>query len=94
VKQTVAGAAGFVLMWSSGFVGARLGTAHAAADTLLAWCYLVVAVLVGVVLAVRRPRLSRGEVGRQAVVGLLCQALYLTGVVTGVGMGCRRESRR
>jgi drug/metabolite transporter (DMT)-like permease len=87
VKQTVAGAAGLVVMWSSGFVGARLGTAHAAADTLLAWRYLVVAVLVGTLLAVRRPRLSRGEVGRQTVLGLLCQALYLAGVVTGVGMG-------
>jgi drug/metabolite transporter (DMT)-like permease len=87
VKHTVAGAAGLVVMWSSGFVGARLGTAHAAADTLLAWRYLVVAALIGVLLAVRRPRLSRGEVGRQAVLGLLCQALYLAGVVTGVGMG-------
>jgi drug/metabolite transporter (DMT)-like permease len=87
MRQTAAGAAGLVVMWSSGFVGARLGTAHAAADTLLAWRYLVVAVLVGVLLAVRRPRLSRFEVSRQAVLGLLCQCLYLGGVVTGVGMG-------
>jgi drug/metabolite transporter (DMT)-like permease len=87
MRHTVAGAAGLVVMWSSGFVGARLGTEHAAADTLLAWRYLVVAVLVGVVLAVRRPRLAAVEVRRQAVLGLLCQALYLAGVVTGVGMG-------
>ncbi len=87
MKQTAAGAAGLVVMWSSGFVGARLGTAHAAADTLLAWRYLVVVVLIGAVLAVRRPRLSRFEVSRQAVLGLLCQCLYLTGVVAGVGVG-------
>lgn len=87
MRQTAAGAAGLVVMWSSGFVGARLGTAHAAADTLLAWRYLVVAVLVGGALLVRRPRLTRFEVSRQAVLGLLCQAVYLGGVVTGVGMG-------
>jgi drug/metabolite transporter (DMT)-like permease len=87
MRQTVAGAVGLVVMWSSGFVGARLGTAHAAADTLLAWRYLVVAVVVGVLVAVRRPRPTGFEVRRQALLGLLCQALYLAGVVTGVGMG-------
>jgi drug/metabolite transporter (DMT)-like permease len=85
--HTIAASAGLVVMWSSGFVGARLGTAYAAADTLLTWRYLAVAVIVGVVLAVRRPRLARFEVRRQAVLGLLCQALYLAGVVTGVGLG-------
>ncbi len=84
---TAAGAAGLVVMWSSGFVGARLGTEHAAADTLLAWRYLVVAVLVGAVLVVRRPRFGPGDLSRQAVLGLLCQVGYLTGVVGGVGMG-------
>lgn len=84
---TLASAVGLVVMWSSGFVGARLGTAHAAADTLLAWRYLVVAAIVLVVLAVRRPRLTRTELTRQTVLGLLCQALYLAGVVTGVGLG-------
>ncbi len=87
MRHTVAGAVGLVVMWSSGFVGARLGTEDAAADTLLAWRYLVVAVVVGVVLAVRRPRVPAFELRGQAVLGLLCQALYLAGVVTGVGMG-------
>ncbi|QUX21025.1 MULTISPECIES: DMT family transporter [Nocardiopsis] len=36
-------AAGLVVMWSSGFVGAELGTRHAPAETLLAWRFLVVA---------------------------------------------------
>ena len=74
-------------MWSSGFIGARLGTAYAPADTLLAWRYVVVALIVGVVAGVRRPRLSRGEFGRQTLLGLLCQVLYLGGVVNGVGLG-------
>lgn len=85
--KTAAVAIGLVVMWSSGFVGARLGTAHAAADTLLAWRYVVAATVLGIVLAVRRPRIGRVELSRQVVLGLLCQCLYLAGVVTGVGMG-------
>jgi drug/metabolite transporter (DMT)-like permease len=84
---TAVGASALVVMWSSGFVGARLGTQEAAADTLLAWRYVVVAVLVGVLVAVRRPRFGRGELTRQVVFGLLCQVGYLTGVVAGVGLG-------
>lgn len=87
MRNTVLAAAGLVVMWSSGFVGARLGTAYAAADTLLAWRYTGVAVLLVVLVAVRRPRLTAFEVRRQALLGLLCQALYLGGVVTGVGLG-------
>ena len=32
-------------MWSSGFIGAELGTRFAPADTLLGWRYVVAAVL-------------------------------------------------
>lgn len=87
MRHTAIAASGLVVMWSSGFLGARLGTAHAAADTLLAWRYVVVAVLLGLVAVVRRPRLTAFEARRQALLGLLCQALYLAGVVTGVGLG-------
>lgn len=87
MRRTAVAATGLVVMWSSGFVGARLGTAHAAADTLLAWRYVVVAVLLGLVMTVRRPRAAAFEVRRQALLGFLCQALYLAGVVTGVGLG-------
>jgi drug/metabolite transporter (DMT)-like permease len=87
MKHTAVVATGLVVMWSSGFVGARLGTAHAAADTLLAWRYLAAAALLGAVALVRGPRLRRVELRRQVVLGLLCQCLYLAGVVTGVGLG-------
>ncbi|HEV7649112.1 MAG TPA: DMT family transporter [Actinophytocola sp.] len=80
-------AIGLVVMWSSGFVGARLGTAEAPAGTLLAWRYLVAAAILLAVLMVRRPRWRRAELPRQALLGLLCQSLYLAGVVTGVGLG-------
>lgn len=39
----VAIAAGLVVMWSSGFVGAELGTRYAPAETLLAWRFLAIA---------------------------------------------------
>lgn len=80
-------AVGLVVMWSSGFVGARLGIAEAPADTLLAWRYVVAAAILVAVMAVRRPRWRRAELPRQALLGLLCQSLYLAGVVTGVGLG-------
>ncbi len=80
-------AGGLVVMWSSGFVGARLGTAEAPADTLLAWRYVAAAALLVAVMAVRRPRWRRAELPRHALLGLLCQSLYLAGVVTGVGLG-------
>jgi drug/metabolite transporter (DMT)-like permease len=38
-------------------------------------------------MAVRRPRWRRAELPRHALLGLLCQSLYLAGVVTGVGLG-------
>jgi drug/metabolite transporter (DMT)-like permease len=74
-------------MWSSGFVGARLGTAEAPADTLLAWRYVGAAAILVAIMAVRRPRWRRAELPRHALLGLLCQSLYLAGVVTGVGLG-------
>lgn len=85
-----AAAAGLVVFWSSGFIGARLGTEHAPADTLLAWRYLIAAMILVPVLAPRLARLARAQpaaIRQHAVVGLLSQALYLGGVVTGIGLG-------
>lgn len=83
----VGAAAALVVFWSSGFVGARLGTQYAPADTLLAWRYLVAAALLLPVVAPSLLRLARRDLGRHAVVGLLSQTLYLGGVVTGIGLG-------
>ncbi|WP_245807215.1 hypothetical protein [Krasilnikoviella flava] len=49
----------FVLPWSSGFLGAKLGTGQAAVPTLLLWRYLVAAVLLGAILGVARPARRR-----------------------------------
>jgi drug/metabolite transporter (DMT)-like permease len=76
-----------VVMWSSGFIGAELGTQVAAADTLLGWRYVVAAVLVVGWAATRGIRPDRRTWPRLALVGGLNQCLYLGGVVTGVGLG-------
>lgn len=80
-------AVALLVLWSSGFVGARLGTAVATATTLLAWRFLCAAAVLGMVAAVRRPRIPRGGIWRQAVLGLLIQVAYLEGVVTGIELG-------
>jgi drug/metabolite transporter (DMT)-like permease len=89
---------GLVVFWSSGFVGADLGTRTTSAVTLLAWRYVVALAVVAAVAAVaahhRRsraaPRASAPgwtHLGHVAVVGILCQAGFLLGVVGGVALG-------
>lgn len=78
---------GLVIMWSSGFIGAGLGTRHAPADVLLTWRYVAAAVLLGCVMLALRQFPHRGGLVRHGVVGLLCQGMYLGGVVTGIGLG-------
>jgi drug/metabolite transporter (DMT)-like permease len=80
--------AGFVVMWSSGFIGTSLGTLEAGTPTLMVWRFLLAAglLLVGVLLLRRRwPGLR--EIAVQGVVGLLAQGVYLTGVVGAVEFG-------
>lgn len=76
-----------VVMWSSGFIGAELGTRFAPSDTLLGWRYFAAAGIVTTWALVRGVRPDRHTWPRLALVGLLCQCLYLGGVVTGVGIG-------
>lgn len=76
-----------VVMWSSGFIGAELGTRYASADTLLAWRYAVAAVLVLLLVRLTGTSIGRRGMPRQALIGLLSQFGYLGGIVTGVGLG-------
>ncbi|MEU9591546.1 DMT family transporter [Streptomyces sp. NPDC048193] len=82
--------AAFVLSWSSGFIGARLGAGTADAATLLMWRFLPLAlVLVAVAPASRaawrglRPR----DAGRQVAVGALSQSGYLLSVYYAIQLG-------
>lgn len=79
---------GFVVMWSSGFIGARFGTPEAATPTLMAWRFLFAAGLLMVaVVLFRRHRFSPREVAVQGAVGFLAQGVYLTGTVGAVEFG-------
>lgn len=84
----VALAAGFVLAWSSGFVGAELGTLAAGAVTLLAWRGIVGTAVLLVARARRRSRrVGARELVVQAGIGVLSQAGYLLGVVVAISLG-------
>jgi drug/metabolite transporter (DMT)-like permease len=86
-RADAAAGTALVVLWSSGFVGADLGTRYAPADTLLAWRYVVAAALLGGLAVALGTRLRPRALLRQGTLGLLCQCLYLGGVVTGVGLG-------
>ena len=81
----------FVLCWSSGFIGAKLGTGTADAVTLLMWRFVPLAALLVVVAAVadraRWRGLPRATLGRQAAIGLLSQCGYLLAVYWAIGLG-------
>lgn len=80
----------FVLSWSSGFVGAKLGTEGAPTLTVLMWRAVPAAVLLAVALAVVRPRgsrVTRAGLGRHVAVGLLSQTTYLLTVYGAIGLG-------
>ncbi len=85
--MSVAPSVALIVLWSSGFIGAELGTQQAPASTLLAWRYLVAAGVLIALCAWRRDRVGAAGVRRQIVLGLLCQAGYLGLTVTGVGLG-------
>lgn len=76
-----------VVLWSSGFIGAELGTRQAPASTLLAWRYVVAAGILFALCMWRRERISRAGIRRQIALGILCQATYLGLTVSGVGLG-------
>ena len=87
--QTLGGPALFVLLWSTGFVGAKYGLPYAPPFAFLALRLAVAAVLLAVLAAVLRsaPMGGRTEFGRASVVGLLLHAGYLGGVFFGISRG-------
>ncbi len=83
----LAAGTGLVVTWSSGFIGAELGTREAPPDTLLLWRYVAATGLLAFVLCLVQARPRRHGLRRQAAIGLLCQGVYVGGVVTGVALG-------
>lgn len=80
----------FVLIWSTGFIGARYGMPYAEPATFLTMRFAGVLVLmVPAILMLRVPLPPMRQVGHIAVAGLLLQGGYLLGVFEAVrhGMG-------
>jgi drug/metabolite transporter (DMT)-like permease len=79
----------FVLLWSTGFLGAKLGLPHAAPLAFLLVRYLAVLVLMTVIAGASRAAWPHD--GRQwfhiGVSGLLLHACYLSGVFIAISLG-------
>ena len=79
----------FVVLWSTGFIGARLGLPHAPPLWFLTARYVAVLALMTVLAVATRapwPR-SAGEWARIGVSGLLVHAVYLGGVFVAISRG-------
>ena len=79
----------FVLLWSTGFIFAKLGLFYAGPFTFLLLRFIAVTVLMlAVALAMRAPwPASWAQAGHIAVVGILLHALYLGGTYAAIAAG-------
>ncbi len=79
----------FVLLWSTGFLGARLALPHAEPFTILGIRMAIAAgLLLAFALATRAPwPRSRAEAGHIVIAGLLVHAVYLGGVFSAIDAG-------
>jgi drug/metabolite transporter (DMT)-like permease len=79
----------FVLLWSSGFIGSKLGVPFAEPFTFMTLRFvLVLAILVPIALLTRAPwPKSKAQMAHVAFAGLLIHALYLSGCVWSLRLG-------
>jgi len=79
----------FVLLWSTGFIGAKLGLPFAEPMTFLALRFAMVGVIMALIAVFSRAVWPRGwrMIGHVALVGVLMQAIYLGGVFVGIAHG-------
>jgi drug/metabolite transporter (DMT)-like permease len=78
----------FVLLWSSGFIGAKLGLAYAEPLTYLSLRMIGVILLIGIIVAVTRPKWPDALGVRHSVAtGIMVHGLYLGGVFVAIGHG-------
>lgn len=85
----IGGPALFVLLWSTGFVGAKYGLPYAEPFTFLGLrLVLATLLLAGLAVALRSARMPhRSQYGHAAVVGVFLHAGYLGGVFTAISLG-------
>ena len=68
----------FILLWSTGFVGAKFGLPYAEPFTLLMWrMILVVLLFLILIFILKRPKLTIYDASIQGLVGLLIHGIYL-----------------
>src|SRR5579863_6873003 len=79
----------FVVLWSTGFIGAKFGVPYAGPATFLTLRFVIVATILGAVaLLTRAPWPRRGaELCHVIVAGLLLQGVYLGGVFAAIAQG-------
>lgn len=78
----------FVLLWSTGFIGARYGLPYIEPLTFLAVRMGFVVVLMGAIAVIGRARLPGGrEVAHSLAAGAMVHGLYLGGVFTAISQG-------
>ena len=78
----------FVVLWASGFVGAKLGLRDAEPLTFLSLRMIAVVLLFGVIILAARPKWPDGQgVVHSVVTGLLVHGLYLGGVFVSIENG-------
>ncbi|MCL2894519.1 DMT family transporter [Brenneria tiliae] len=77
----------FIISWSSGFIGARLGTENAGAVNLLFWRFLLVAACLLPFVWRRLRSLSWEQLRYNGVIGFLAQFAYLVSVYIAIRGG-------
>ncbi len=78
----------FVVLWASGFIGAKLGLRYAEPLTFLSLRMIAAVLLLGVVILITRPKWPGGAgVMHSAVTGLMVHGLYLGGVFVSIENG-------
>src|SRR5208282_2476838 len=78
----------FVLLWASGFIGAKLGLRYAEPLTFLALRMIAVVALVVVIILLTRPKWPSGAgMVHSVVTGVLVHGCYLGGVFVAIENG-------
>lgn len=78
----------FVLLWATGFIGAKLGLPHAPPLMFLVLRFaLVIILMTAIALAMRAPWPRGIQIAHVALAGVLLQAGYLGGVFVGIDLG-------